>query len=178
MLYRAIIFFPLILLAAKTYAECYDAYPAFVPLKSCTYRDSPSLKDAFKSITASLDRLIAQPEYDTHSFSIEVTTSTDTLWELHHTARDKDPARPGAEEVGGESVYRIASITKAFTTLALIQQHVAGNLSIDDTIDQYLDLRGDIQWSDITLRTLASQLSGIPRDCKIWRCGDGKVLQC
>jgi CubicO group peptidase (beta-lactamase class C family) len=43
---------------------------------------------------------------------------------------------------------------------------VAGNLSIDDTIDQYLDLRGDIQWSDITLRTVASQLSGIPRDCK------------
>jgi CubicO group peptidase (beta-lactamase class C family) len=162
----------LVLLAAQTHAACYDPSPAFVPPKSRTYRDSLILKDAFKSITASLDKLIAQPAYDTHSFSIEITTSTDALWELHHTARDKDPARPGAEEVGGGSVYRVASITKAFTALAIIQQHVAGNLSIDDTIDQYLNLRGDIQWSDITLRTVASQLSGILRDCKIWRCGD------
>lgn len=158
--------FSLILLAAQTYAACYDPSPAFVPPKSNTYRDSPTLNDAFEDISASLGKLIAQSAFDTSSFSIEVTTSTDSLWELHHTAREKDPVRPGAEKVGGESVYRIASITKAFTALAIIQQHVAGNLSIDDTIDQYLDLRGDIQWSDITLRTVASQLSGIPRDCK------------
>ncbi|OBT76296.1 hypothetical protein VF21_03340 [Pseudogymnoascus sp. 05NY08] len=154
----------LILLAAQTYAACYDPSPAFLPPKSSTYRDSTILGDAFKSITASLDKLVAQSDFDTSSFSIEVTTSTHSLWELHHTARDKDPERPGAEKVNGESVYRVASITKAFTVLAIIQQHVAGNLSIDDTIDQYLDLGGDIQWSDITLRTVASQLSGIPRD--------------
>lgn len=158
--------FSLILLAAQTYAACYDPSPAFVPPKYSVFHDSPALNDAFEGISASLGKLIAQSAFDTSSFSIEVTTSTDSLWELHHTARDKDPVRPGAEEVGGESVYRIASITKAFTALAIIQQHVAGNLSIDDTIDQYLDLRGDIQWSDITLRTVASQLSGIPRDCK------------
>ncbi|KFY71517.1 hypothetical protein V499_08288 [Pseudogymnoascus sp. VKM F-103] len=163
MLYPAITI-SLILFAAQTYAACYDPSPAFLPPKSSTYRDSPILNDAFKTITASLDRLIAQPEFDTSSFSIEVTTSTHSLWELHHTARDKDPERLGAEKVTGESVYRVASITKAFTALAIIQQHVAGNLSIDDTIDQYLDLGGDIQWSDITLRTVASQLSGIPRD--------------
>lgn len=164
MLYPAITL-SLILLASQTYAECYDP-PAFFPPKSSTYRDSPILNDAFKDITASLGRLIAQSEFDTSSYSIEVTTSTNSLWELHHTAREKDPVRSGTEKVSGESVYRIASITKAFTVLAIIQQHVAGNLSIDDTIDQYLDLRGDIQWSDITLRTVATQLSGIPRDCK------------
>lgn len=164
------------LLATKTYAACYDPSPAFVPPKSSTYRDSPILNDAFKSITASLDKLIAQPAFDTSSFSIEVTTSTHSLWELHHTARDKDPVRPGAEKVTGESVYRIASVTKAFTVLAIIQQHVAGNLSIDDTIDQYLELRGDIQWSDITLRTVASQLSGIPRDCKTWQSGSSSTV--
>lgn len=168
----------LILFAAQTYAACYDPSPAFLPPKSSTYRDSPILNDAFKSITASLDRLIAQPEFDTSSFSIEVTTSTHSLWELHHTARDKDPERPGAEKVTGESVYRVASITKAFTVLAIIQQHVVGNLSIDDTIDQYLDLGGDIRWSDITLRTVASQLSGIPRDCKTWRPGGKEVRLC
>lgn len=165
----------LILLAAQTYAECYDPTPAFIPPKSSTYRDSPILKNALEYITGSLGRLIAEPAFDASSFSIEVTTSTHSLWELHHTARDKDPERPGAENVDGESVYRIASITKAFTVLAIIQQHVAGNLSIDDTIDQYLDLRGDIQWSGITLRTVASQLSGIPRDCKTKRSGGGEA---
>ncbi|OBT65801.1 hypothetical protein VE03_03315 [Pseudogymnoascus sp. 23342-1-I1] len=154
----------LILLDAQAYAACYDPSPAFLSPKSNTYRGSPVLNGAFEDITASLGKLVERPEFDTSSFSIEVTTSTHSLWELHHTAREKDPVRPGAEKVGGDSVYRIASITKAFTTLAIIQQHAAGNLSIDDTIEQYLNLRGDIQWSDITLRTIASQLSGIPRD--------------
>ncbi|KFY06763.1 hypothetical protein V492_07763 [Pseudogymnoascus sp. VKM F-4246] len=154
----------LILFAAQTYAVCYDPSPAFLPPKPNTYRGSTIINDVFKSITANLDELLAQSAFDTSSFSIEVTTSTDSLWELHHTARDKDPERPGAEKVGGDSVYRVASISKAFTVLAIIQQHAAGNLSIDHAVNQYLDLEGDIQWSDITLRTLASQLSGIPRD--------------
>jgi CubicO group peptidase (beta-lactamase class C family) len=156
------------LFAVGIQAECYDPSPAFVLPNSRTYDESLILKDAFKGITTNLRKLVSQTAYDNYSFSIEVTTSEDLLWELHHTARYKDSARPGAKEVNSDSVYRVASITKAFTTLALIQQHIAGNLSIDDTIDQYLDLKGDIPWKDITLRTVASQLSGIPRDCKSW----------
>lgn len=177
MLFR-VITISLILLAPQTYAACYDPSPAFLPPQSSTYRDSPILNNAFKSIAKSLDELVSQPEFDTSSFSIEVTTSTASLWELHHTARNKDPVRPGTDKVSGESAYRMASISKAFTVLAIIQQHVAGNLSIDDTIDQYLDLRGDIQWSDITLRTVASQLSGIPRDCKIHLPSGREVQPC
>jgi CubicO group peptidase (beta-lactamase class C family) len=156
-----------VLFAVGIQAGCYDPSPAFVLPKFRTYNESVILKDAFKEITANLNKLISQPAYDNYSFSVEVTTSENSLWELHHTARDKDSARPGVKEVNSDSVYRVASITKAFTTLAIIQQHIAGNLSIDDTIDQYLDLKGDIPWEDITLRTVASQLSGIPRECKI-----------
>ena len=65
--------------------------------------------------------------------------------------------------------FRIASITKTFTTLALLQQHAAGNLSLEDSIDKYVHELQDkddfsIPWKDITLRSLASQLSGIPRE--------------
>jgi CubicO group peptidase (beta-lactamase class C family) len=77
--------------------------------------------------------------------------------------------------VNGDSVFRMASVTKAFTTLAIIQQHIAGNLSLDDPINQYLDLQGDIPWKDITLRTAASQLSGIPRECKSYLVRDVAV---
>lgn len=65
--------------------------------------------------------------------------------------------------VDGDSQYRIASITKVFTTLGLLYQHDAGNVSLDTTIDKYIpELQepdnGDIPWKDITLRILASQL--------------------
>ena len=46
---------------------------------------------------------------------------------------------------------------------------------MDDTIDKYIpELKkkqeGTIPWGSITLRTLASQLSGIPNDCEFHSC--------
>lgn len=63
----------------------------------------------------------------------------------------------------GDSQYRIASITKTFTTLGVLYQHAAGNLSLDDSVDKYIpelaeEDGGEIPWKDITLRILASQL--------------------
>lgn len=53
--------------------------------------------------------------------------------------------------------------------LGVLYQHAAGNLSLDDPVDQYIaELSGPgsgvLPWKDITLRSLASQLSGIPRE--------------
>lgn len=155
-----------LLLIERLSARCYDPSPAFLLPKLESYRQSPGFMNALNSLEKSLEKLASPTEYDTSSFSIEVTTSAASIWETHHTARDKDTSRPGAASVDGKSVYRMASVTKAFTTLAIIQQHIAGNISLDDTIDQYLPrLEGDIPWKDITLRTIASQLSGIPREC-------------
>lgn len=90
---------------------------------------------------------------------------------------DKNSTRPGAKTVDETSRYRIASITKVFTVLGILQQHAAGNLSLEDTIDKYIPELvsgknakvGSIPWSHITIRSLASQISGIPRD---WAQGD------
>lgn len=99
---------------------------------------------------------------------------------MYHTAEDKNITRPGAERVDETSRYRIASITKVFTVLGILQQHAAGNLSLEDTVDKYIPYlhsshhhrtgnTGSIQWDKISLRSLASQLSGLPRD---WAQGD------
>jgi CubicO group peptidase (beta-lactamase class C family) len=152
-------------LSAGVHARCYDPSPAFPLPKLHTYSDSPILKDALREVSGNLKKLVSQPEFSTSSFSIEITTSEKTLWTLHHTARERDGARLGVKEVNGDSVYRMASITKTLTTLAIIKQHIAGNLSLDDQINRYIKLGGDIPWKDITLRTAASQLSGIPREC-------------
>ncbi|OCK78310.1 beta-lactamase/transpeptidase-like protein [Lepidopterella palustris CBS 459.81] len=148
-------------------AICYNPSPAFPPpdLKS----DDPILCKAFASINAALLIAIASPEYSTAAYSIEVTSSKESLWSAHHTAQDRNKSRPSVDRVDGDSLYRIASITKTFTVLGILYQHAAGNLSLDDSVDTYVaelqgKQNGSIPWKDITLRSLASQLSGIPRE--------------
>lgn len=92
-----------------------------------------------------------------------MTSGDATLWTLYHTAQERKEGRPGVSQVDGVSQYRIASNTKVFTTLGLLYQHAAGNLSLDDSVEKYVDglkgdHRGEIPWKDITLRALASQL--------------------
>lgn len=98
-----------------------------------------------------------------------LTSASETLWSYFHTARIRNESRPGTKQVNGNSQYRIASITKAFTTLAVLRLHAAGKLDINDPVDKYISElagqhKGNLPWKDITLRALASQLSGIPRE--------------
>jgi CubicO group peptidase (beta-lactamase class C family) len=166
MLFRALA----LLLPPTALAACYEPSPAH-PLPVYSSKDS-LLELAFESIDTALDTIIASPDYNASSFSVQVTSSKESLWSRHHTARHRNESRPDVPSVNGDALYRIASITKSFTVLGLLYQHAAGNLSLDDSIDTYVselgqDQPGSIPWKDITLRTLASQLSGIPRDCML-----------
>lgn len=151
-------------------AKCYE--PSLVHPLPDYDANHPILKTAFVHLDALLTIAIKSPEYANTSFSVDVTSSERSLWSYHHTARERNASRPDIPHVNGEALYRIASITKSFTVLALLQQHAAGNLSLDDPVDKYIaelqgKQKGSIPWKDITLRSLASQLSGIPRECTI-----------
>lgn len=155
------------LLAPSVAAKCYDVSPAF-PVPSWS-DGRKGFEPALKKIRSRLDALMAQPKYDKCSFSMEVTSTTETLLAGYHTAKIQNETRPGDTKVDWDSQYRIASITKVFTTLGVLYQHQAGNLSLDDPITKYIaelseDDGNDLPWKDITLRILASQLSGIPRE--------------
>ncbi|KAH2770267.1 hypothetical protein KXV94_007017 [Aspergillus fumigatus] len=144
-------------------------------------RQSSEVWEALGLVEASLSNLLRNSNnLNTSSYSIEITPSRSTLWSTFHTAKDKNLTRPGADRVDETSRYRIASITKVFTVLGILQQHAAGNLSLEDMVDKYIpQLRsshhdgtrssGSIQWDKISLRSLVSQLSGLPRD---WVQGD------
>ncbi|HZP14481.1 MAG TPA: serine hydrolase domain-containing protein, partial [Nocardioides sp.] len=55
------------------------------------------------------------------------------------------PLAPGgSEQVGPESLFRIASMTKIVTTVAALQQVERGNLNLDDPVDSYLPRFADI----------------------------------
>lgn len=146
------------------FAKCYDPSPAF-PLPDVSVLKR---KENFASFGPAIQYLLSDDKFNTSSFSIEITSSSETLWSYYHTAPVLNETH-GVRKIDGNSRFRIASITKTFTTLALLHQHAAGNLSLDATIDQYIpELKesqsGSIPWKDITLRSLASQLSGIPRE--------------
>ncbi|KAJ9654165.1 hypothetical protein H2201_009041, partial [Coniosporium apollinis] len=154
--------------AALASATCYEPSVAH-PLPEYD-ADDALLKRVFAFIDTALTTTAAAPEYASTSFSVEVTSSKESLWSYHHTARVRNASRPDIPEVNGDALYRIASITKSFTVLGVLYQHVAGNLSLDDSIDTYIEeLKGEqegtIPWKDITLRSLTSQLSGIPGEC-------------
>lgn len=171
------------LFAAAASAKCYEASIAH-PLPDLDPNDAV-LKHAFATINTALTIAIAAPEFASTSFSIEITSSKESLWSEHHTARERNASRPDIPEVNGDALYRIASITKTFTVLGILYQHEAGNLSLDDPVDKYIkELKekqeGTIPWKDITLRSLASQLSGIPRECTIdpsHKCTTEKGMQ-
>ncbi|RYO14841.1 hypothetical protein AA0111_g11865 [Alternaria arborescens] len=159
-----------LLFAAFAGAKCFEPDIAHPPPEYNVH--DPLLKEAFESINTALTAAVAAPIHARSSFSVEVTSSEETLWSYHHTAFERNASRPDIPKVNGDALYRIASITKTFTVLGILYQHAAGNLSLDETVNTYLKELGEksdggIPWKDITLRSLASQLSGLPRECKL-----------
>ncbi|KAF4464344.1 hypothetical protein FALBO_8820 [Fusarium albosuccineum] len=96
----------------------------------------------------------------TTSFSVELTSSEKTFFAFHQTAPLLNTT--GVEKVNGETIYRVASITKVLTTLALLLQE---GLNLDDPASKYVpELQEIRRYKAITLKMLASQLSGIHRE--------------
>ena len=65
--------------------------------------------------------------------------------------------------VSGSTPFRLASLSKSFTSLAVLQLVDAGRLSLDDRVVQHLpDFRlADPRGADITVRQLLDQTSGL-----------------
>lgn len=60
--------------------------------------------------------------------------------------------------------FDVASITKLFTSVAVLQQVAAGALRLDSSIHDYVDLEGTTISRDVTLRHLLTHTSGIADD--------------
>ncbi|HEY4275362.1 MAG TPA: serine hydrolase domain-containing protein [Rhizomicrobium sp.] len=60
-----------------------------------------------------------------------------------------------------ETKFRIGSITKQFTAMAILQLQEAGKLSVDDPVSKYYT-DAPAAWSAITLKHLLTHTSGIP----------------
>ena len=75
---------------------------------------------------------------------------------------------------GADSIFEIGSITKVFTALALAKQSLAGLVDLDEPVRQLLPAGVQVPsraGREITLRHLATHMSGLPRLPKgmLWR---------
>jgi CubicO group peptidase (beta-lactamase class C family) len=113
-----------------------------------------------------LDRLVSEStafNTSSTSFSVTITTTEDTVFEYHWTAPNVNTTF-GLSKVDGDTIYRIFSVTKAFTVLSALLQE---GLNLDDHIGKYVpQLAASRNFENTTLRMLASHISGAPRDGK------------
>lgn len=135
---------------------------------------SPSVQAAIRSITAafaSVDSVYGA----NNSFSIQVFTSDEILFEHYHTAPTLPSLKSlGVSQVDENTVYRIGSITKIFTMYAFLldagQQYFGHSITefVPELAVQSENKAGNAitttDWADVTIGDLASHLAGIASD--------------
>lgn len=144
-------------------------YLLFILLSSMFYGTSlgqseinEAQSDAMKLIDAWLE---AQQHYDRlPGLSIAIVRDQELIWSKGYGVSDvkkKTPATP-------ETIYSICSITKLFTSIAIMQLYEQGKLRLDDSLSSLLpDRTIKQQFSDsgpITIRGLLTHSSGLPRE--------------
>ncbi|MDQ3069629.1 MAG: beta-lactamase family protein [Acidobacteriota bacterium] len=97
--------------------------------------------------------------------SIAVITGPGAVWTRHYGFADMAAKRAPT----GDSVYRIGSITKQFTALALLRQVEAGRMRLSDPLEKYVpEMKGMRRrqdgWSAPTLLQVATMNGGIARE--------------
>jgi CubicO group peptidase (beta-lactamase class C family) len=104
-----------------------------------------------------LDRLIAERQADRlPSVAAAVVRKGELVWTGAVGSASYEEDRPAT----ADTQYRIGSITKTFTATAIMQLRDAGELDLDDRLEQHLDVAN----GSPTIRRLLSHLSGLERE--------------
>ena len=163
--------------------------PGFPPPKDLS-SNSSLVRAAWSNFTATLESYIRAnttveglvPNLGSYSFSVGAFSiydeaATETL-QYHHTGSDVKISNSGVTHVDGDSIYRVASITKLFTVYLTLLEIGSGywDCPITDFLPDLaafaektpLDPLHVVDWNGVTLGTLAGQMSGIPRDTALF----------
>lgn len=114
-----------------------------------------------------LDKWIHLQTHERHlpGLAIGVIQNGELIWGKGYGFANLEDATP----VTVDTRFRIASITKTFTAVAIMQLRDSGRLRLDDPVSQ------DLNWFDlrydgappITIRHLLTHTSGLPRDATV-----------
>ena len=92
------------------------------------------------------------------SVSIAMIKDNDVVWSKGFGFRDIERGFPATDK----TLYCIGSVTKSFTSVAVMQLAEQGKLSIDDPIDKYFPFNIQPMGEKVLIHHLMSHTSGIP----------------
>jgi CubicO group peptidase (beta-lactamase class C family) len=130
--------------------------------KSFSQHQTIDYADALHLINSWIE---AQREYaDLPSISIAIVKDQETIWRKAFGMANNDGKVPASTT----TLYSICSISKLFTSVAIMQLYDAGKLRLDDNIETILPnykLKQQFKESGpITIRSLLTHSSGLPRE--------------
>lgn len=114
-----------------------------------------------------LDKWLAKKTHDTQlpGLAMGIIHNGELIWGKGYGYANIEEKIP----VTLDTRFRIASITKTFTAVAILQLYDAGKLRLDDPISKYLDWF-ELRYPDapeITIYHCLTHTSGLPRDATI-----------
>jgi hypothetical protein len=169
------------LLLSAALPNCPLGGPEFPPPQRLSQH--PKWKQALADVNSVFDYIDVGGTggVDSLSYSVQVFSTNPgggILGERHHTASNLAEDTPGVKHVDGDTVYRLGSVSKVFAVLAWLAElgDVHWNQPIIDFIPELASLSAQAAskpfdsvrqtaWEDVTIGSLASQVSGLGRDC-------------
>ncbi|KAK7924850.1 beta-lactamase 2 [Apiospora marii] len=162
-------------LSGETLAVSLGPCPPLGPVLPAPIRPSadPDVQAAVKSFESSLNALTANFNASAVSVAVKSIHEDQPFLSFHYTPPHFNTS--GTHEVDGDTVYRIASISKLYTVLGVM---LLDGVRMDDPITKYLPQLRDLKrqggepaneittpdWDEITLGSIASHQSGIGSD--------------
>lgn len=170
MLHHALLF--VILLATTVYATCFIPGPSFP--RPNFHKTDNSLKPLISRLDALVSKILSSSQdpsskwaVNTTSFAVHLTSNIETIWSSCFTAPILGEYRDSASTpVTGNTIFRIASVTKVFTAYASLLQGGSWDASITDYVPELMG-ESVVSWDEITLRSLAGHLGGLIMDCML-----------
>ena len=141
----------------------------------------PQWQQAMTNLSAAFDYMNANVTGTQLSYSVQIFSTNPgggIIAQRHWTANNLPPNTEGVKKVNGDTVYRIGSVSKIFAVLAFLAE--VGDRDWNTPITEFipelaqfsrqastqpLDDTRRTDWDEITIGALASQVSGIGRDC-------------
>ncbi|RSM18283.1 hypothetical protein CDV31_002802 [Fusarium ambrosium] len=173
MLFKSALF-PFLMFVGDGFAAKNNHCPPLGPVLPAP--TSPSTNDAVKTaveaLTKGLKALTGSFNSTAMSIGMVSLHEDEPILDIHHTPANLD-AR-GVKKVDADTVYRIGSVSKAFTVLAALK---LSGVNMDDAVTKYLPQLRElgkqqneknnitvVDWDRISLQALASHMGGIPAD--------------
>ena len=111
-----------------------------------------------KEQIAKLDQLCSQLfPADEPGAAVLVMKGDDIIFDKGYGIADIDTKKP----IDGNTFFNIASVSKQFTAVAILQLAEAGKLSLEDPVAIYFPFKQAF-WKEVRIKHLLSHSSGVP----------------